>query len=143
MGRLKLCFGIKADAEEWANALGIKHGDAKAKSCQFCLTTNPKGNNFCGNCGANLRQQVSDVGSADVIEILTRRGSPPSPVELLPGKNCIYLCQVLATSDGAFAASSKPVEVCPWKGIEKAIRDYAEMQQIKPYLFALDEERDK
>lgn len=148
MGRLKLCFGIKVDAGEWGSALGIKQGEKRAKTCSFCAKGNPSENNFCGNCGCDLRQAAVDMNPIDVVELtLSRLGGPPTPVQLLPGKkDHIYMCQVLATGDNGFVAFQKPIERFPWPAIDKAIRAYADlpdMDAVRPYLFAIDEDREE
>ena len=138
MGKVRLCFGVRVDAGEWGRALGIKLGDKCAKNCSFCCKENPTENNFCGNCGSDLRQATVEA-PADVVELtLSRLGAPPKPIQLIAGnKDCIYMCQELASGDDGFAAFQKPIDRLPWAAIEKAIRDYAYLpDEVKPYLFA-------
>lgn len=147
-GRLKLCFGIRIDAGEWGDALGVKLGDRKAQDCTFCLAANPTSSNFCGNCGTDLRQTASDMKPSDIVDVtLTTMGAPPHPLQLIPGKTkSIYLCQVLSSSDHGFAALQRPLERFPWPAIEKAIKSYAELpetEETRPYMFALDWDREE
>ena len=141
---LKLCFGIKIDAGIWGKALGIKHDETKSKTCSFCRSENSKKNNFCGNCGTDLRR-MTDASPEDIVELtLSRLGGPPKPIELISGRNCIYLCQILATSDDDFVAFQRPAERFPWSAIERAIQAYADMptmEEARPFLFALDNEK--
>lgn len=84
----------------------------------------------------------------DVVELtLSRLGGPPNPIQLIPGKKeNIYLCQVLASGDNGFAAFQKPMDRFAWTAIDKAIRAYADlpdMDAVRPYLFAIDEDREE
>ena len=139
---MMLCFGLKLDAAEWAKALGIEYEANCARECGFCLKSNPRENNFCGNCGADLRKKL-DYNPTDLTEItLLKFGKAPRPIEVFPGKDCIYIAQILA--DGQhFVPFEKPADRFPWTAISKAISDYVGIHvesTITPYLFALNGE---
>lgn len=147
MAKTKLCYGIKIDAGEWGKALGVSIGEKQALICDFCDKDNPKDNNFCGNCGSDLRTVITNVNPTDLVELTLRRlGGPPKPIELLPGSDCIYLCQILASSDGQDAAFTKSIAGYPWATIDRAIRAYAEgpeIEEVRPFIFALNQKEEK
>lgn len=143
MSNLKLCYGLRLDAVSWAEGLGVQFGKANAKLCRQCNNSNPQTNNFCGNCGSDLRNIPDEVNAADIIQMtIESHGKPPRPLEMLAGRTCIYLCQVLGSgsAEESYVDFQRPINRHPWESIGEAIKQYASLQEpIAPYLFAIDE----
>lgn len=116
--------------------------ESKKGACSFCKFENPLAHNFCGNCGADLRQTVRYFDSDDLIELtISRIGRPPTPIELLPGENCLYICQVLSQSDNAFAAFVQSPKTFRWDAIERQIgyyTDFPDLKDLHSCLFVMD-----
>lgn len=140
MGILKLCYGFRLDAPSWAEGLGVRFGKVDAKLCNHCNNKNPRTNNFCGNCGADLRLVPDEVNTEDVVKMtIDSLGKPPRPLEMMAGKNWLYLCQVLGSSDDGYVDFQRPISRHPWDSVGEAIKSYASIQgQASPYLFAID-----
>lgn len=134
-----LCYGVRLELEQWALALQIKTGEIKSKKCDFCVTDNPGVNNYCGNCGADLRQGPTSLSSLDLAEItVAKLGTPPRTLRVIAGKGEIYVCQVLAEGQET-AAFEKSLKYYPWETVASEVAKYVR-NNVTSKLFSLTTE---
>lgn len=139
MSKIKLCFGVLVPAPQWARVIGVKYGEVKSKKCNFCgMKSDPK-NNFCGNCGMDIRKDVSSIGPAEIIEITLAKGMvPPRPLQIMALKNDVCVCQVLGEGDGGVAEFSIHPGHAPWDSISNLIMGYLPLDvKSQPKLMAM------
>jgi hypothetical protein len=87
------------DMETWRAAVSIPKTDGRSKNCLFCSKKNPSDNNFCGNCGADIKDVDTDLTPAEVVDICLRMSQPPIPLQVLADVDNVYIGQVLAEGD--------------------------------------------
>jgi hypothetical protein len=140
--RTLLCFGIKVNAARWAAAIGIQYGQAKFQTCPFC--SSGASGNFCSNCGQDLRKGLPEIGPEEVATLTEMHWvSPPRPLVLMPLKDELCICQVLASADGPIASAARPPKQYQWDGVASAIASYvaaAGVTDVEPRLLAITEE---
>lgn len=134
-----LCYGTRLETDEWAAVLRVKLGELTSKKCDFCMTENSSRNNYCGNCGTDLRTGPSSISPLDLAELtVAKLGAPPRSLQVLAGKKEIYICQVLAEGSD-MAAFEKPLKYYPWEQVSAEIAKYAR-NDVPSRLFALTTE---
>jgi hypothetical protein len=111
--------------DTWREAVEIPKLDGRSKTCGFCSKQNPLTNNFCGNCGTDIKDAATDLTPAEVVDITTRMSQPPVPIQILADSNGIYICQVLNEDmNGKWAEFKRPAGNFQWKKIKELIEGY-------------------
>jgi hypothetical protein len=145
MATIKLCYGIKEQASLLAAALGVQYGDYLNQKCDFCATSFITKVNFCSNCGHDMRADVTQVSTKDIVELaMLRAGAPPRSVSLFCFGEEVCICQVLAEGQ-LEAVFPRSVETHRWKDVANALSNYAGkigLTNVTPYLFAIEQKED-
>lgn len=126
MSILRLCYGIHCDIDTWRDAIDVPKSDGQSKICGFCSKKNPLINNFCGNCGVDIRGVEADLSPAEIVDITIRQLMPPVPLQILADSSNVYICQILGEDvKGVMVDFNRPIKTFQWEKIKAMVEEYA------------------
>lgn len=142
MGMIKLCYGTHYPIEDWREYLGLPTGKETEKKCHSCRANNLVANNFCGNCGIDIKAVCARLTNEEIIDISQEAaGVPPVPLQILVSNERVFICQVLSSGKGVISLG-RPASNFPWRPIGEEVCNYAQrmgMPAEPPRILAFEE----
>ncbi len=138
---VNLCYGVAITIANLSDAIGADIGPVNLEECGFC---NKKFEgekvNFCSNCGADCRTDISSISAKDVVELMMiKYGEPPRALSIAPADNAIVIGMIIGSGVGIAAAKRAP-EAYKWGSVGTEIKNYVEklgLDPMEPTLLAI------
>jgi len=129
---IMLYYGVVTTVDAVAALVGTKVGSVTIEQCDFCEKKFSERVNFCPNCGADCRLDISSLTSRDVLELMTMKfGPPPRGLSIDISDNMVVIGQMIGKGVG-MAHFAKDPGVFMWKAVSNEVKKYAAKIGITP-----------